>query len=1027
MATTCQKCNSALQDDSRFCGKCGAPACLSEERMAIPTKTIVTPISAIPSDSLLAGKYRIIEEIGRGGMGIVYRAEDLKLGRSVALKFMPPDWARDKTARERFILEARAAASLSHPNICTIYEVDDSGDSPFIAMEFIAGETLREKIRAGSISLQDALTWAVQMADGLETAHGEGIVHRDIKSANIMVTAGGQAKIMDFGLAKLRGEASLTGEGITVGTVAYMSPEQAQGKRVDRRTDIWSLGVVLYEMVSGELPFRGEQDASLLYSIVNEPPRSLRNKKPPVPSELLRVIGRALNKDLDSRYQTAAEMRSEIVQYQDAARAEVIGIFNIHNLLKKLRRPAVVIPLIVGVLAVGSFAFWYFSRRAKISWAKSELLPELVRTVDKDSYMLDKIKIYDLAVKAERYIPDDPQLRMILDGYSTSLSVKTDPPGAAIMIQRYHAPNEPWQYLGLTPVEGLRLPYGFFRLKLAKDGYRTVLAACTSWDWDDYNHKSVPARISRKLDREGEVEPGMIRIEGVENKELGRIEDFFMDRMEVTNRQFKAFVDQGGYRNKVYWKNRFISDKEELTWEEAQARFVDSTGRPGPSTWQAGDYAEGHDDFPVSGVSWYEAAAYAEFIHKTLPTGAHWGLALGEGNRVIRRNFYEFFTPQSNFKGRGPERVGSNPAITPSGLSDMGGNVREWCSNATPQGRLVRGGAWDDSPYMSGDLSQLPAFDRSAKNGFRCAVLVHPERTSAAVFASVEARGFKDLSKQTPAPEAVFKVYKGLFSYDRRDLNVRVESRDESPKDWITEKVSFDAAYEGERVTAYLFLPVSGRPPYQTVIYFPGTGSARSRTSRDLENYGEFREIEFLVKNGRALLYPVYKGTFERGSDALAEICEGKESHQYTDYFIKVVKDLRRSIDYLETRTDIDKRSIAYLGFSWGARYGAIIPAVEDRLKASVLRVGGAWSNALPEVNEINYVGHVKIPTLMLNGKYDMTFPYEPTVKPMFDLLGTLPEHKEYRLYETDHYTPTIEFIRETLSWLDRYLGPVNR
>jgi len=191
-----------------------------------------------------------------------------------------------------------------------------------------------------------------------------------------------------------------------------------------------------------------------------------------------------------------------------------------------------------------------------------------------------------------------------------------------------------------------------------------------------------------------------------------------------------------------------------------------------------------------------------------------------------------------------------------------------------------------------------------------------------------------------------------------------------------------------------------------------------------MELYFEFDlYLSALVKNGRAVVYPIYKGTFERGDEILAGLDEN--SHQYAEYFIKMVKDLKRCIDYLETRPDIDTGKLAYLGFSWGAKFGAIIPAVEERLKVSVLNAGGLWDYGRPEIQPINYVGRIKIPTLMLNGKYDMSFSYELSVKPMFDLLGTPPDQKELKLYPTDHVTPRTEFIKETLNWLDKYLGPV--
>jgi serine/threonine protein kinase/dienelactone hydrolase len=986
---------------------------------------MTTPGPKVNIGSLLAGKYQIQDEIGHGGMGIVYRAEDMKLKRPVALKFLPPEWAQDKDARERFLQEARAAAALSHPNICTIYEVDDCGDQPFIAMEYIEGETLREKTRRGPLPLEEALRTAIQAVEGLEAAHRRGIIHRDIKSANIMVTDKGQAKIMDFGLAKLRGGSSLTREGATIGTVAYMSPEQARGEKVDLRTDLWSLGVVFYEMLMGELPFRGERDVSLLYSIVHEEPKSLREKKPPVPSELQHVIERALEKNSDSRYQTAAEMAKDIGRYQDALKAERAGVFNVRSFLKRLRRPAVAVPCAVGFIAIAALAIWFFNRQAKIRWAKNELLPEIIQLVEDRSYRLDWLRIYEMAVEAEKFIPDDPKLLEIFKDNSVRLSITTDPPGAKISVKGYHAPEKEWQYLGVSPIENLRVHYGFLRLKMEKGGYDTVAGAIRSWGlWDAKSNKYDPVKVFRRLDKTGDIPAGMVRIIGGELETIGKVDDFFADRFEITNKQYKEFIENGGYQRKEFWTNKFMKDGQEVTWDQAMAEFVDGTGRPGPATWQAGDYPEGQEDYPVSGVSWYEAAAYAEFVHKSLPTGYHWGIARGDLTPLIMGNgFPEFFSPQSNFKGKGPERVGSNPAITSYGASDMGGNVREWCSNETQQGRLVRGGAWNDVPYMFGNLSQLPPFDRSAKNGFRCVVYIHAEIIPKSAFVSIKTGGYPDFYKQEPAPDSVFRVYKEQFSYDKRDLNARVEWRNETSKEWTQEKISFDAAYENDRVFAYLFLPKNSSPPFQTVIYFPTSSSVGRRSSKEIDKYGEFQP--FIVKNGRAFLYPVYKGTFERGNDALTAIHTGNDSYQYSEFFIEVVKDFKRSVDYLETRPDIDSKKLAYMGWSWGGQYGAIIPAIEDRLKVSVLRVGGMDGTARPEVNEINYVRRIKIPTLMLNGRYDMTFPYELTVKPMFDLLGTPPDQKELKLYNTDHYIPTSEFIKETLRWLDKYLGPV--
>jgi TolB-like protein/predicted Ser/Thr protein kinase len=274
--------------------------------------SIVTPVPLAAEGKLLGGKYRIVEEIGRGGMGVVYKAEDTKLKRTVALKFLPPHLMDSPELKARFLIEAQAAAALSHPNICTIFEVEEAEGRSYIAMEYVQGETLRDKIKKGPLKTEDALDIVIQVAEGLSEAHKKGIIHRDIKSANIMVTDKGQAKVMDFGLAKLRGGSSLTKSQTTLGTVAYMSPEQARGDKVDQRTDIWSLGVVLYETLTGKLPFRGDHDQAVIYSILHEEPESLKKARPDALPGLEQVVGQALAKKPADRYQNMEEFRGDL-------------------------------------------------------------------------------------------------------------------------------------------------------------------------------------------------------------------------------------------------------------------------------------------------------------------------------------------------------------------------------------------------------------------------------------------------------------------------------------------------------------------------------------------------------------------------------------------------------------------------------------------------------------------------------------------------------------------------------------------
>jgi TolB-like protein/predicted Ser/Thr protein kinase len=310
VAIECPKCQHENPEDSSFCGKCATPL-KSAEEISI-TKTIITPTTGLQKGSTFAGRYQLIEELGRGGMGVVYKAGDTKLKRTVALKFLPPELTHIPDVKDRFMREAQAAAALDHPNICTVYEFDEAEEKTFISMAYVEGQSLRKKLESGPLELDEALRIATQVAQGLQIAHKKGVVHRDIKSANIMVTEDNQAKIMDFGLARMTGGTLITQEGTAMGTIAYMSPEQAKGEEVDHRTDIWSLGVVLYEMFGGQLPFMGEHEQAIVYSIRKDKPRPISEISTEIPPSIEQVVDKALEKDADKRYQQVDELLDDL-------------------------------------------------------------------------------------------------------------------------------------------------------------------------------------------------------------------------------------------------------------------------------------------------------------------------------------------------------------------------------------------------------------------------------------------------------------------------------------------------------------------------------------------------------------------------------------------------------------------------------------------------------------------------------------------------------------------------------------------
>ncbi len=307
--------------------------------------------------------YNILEKLGEGGMGVVYKAEDTKLKRTVALKFLPPDLTRDPEAKERFLHEAQAAAALEHQHICHVYEIDESEDQMFIAMGFVEGQTLKEKIDAGPLKIDEALKIVIQVAKGLHAAHEKGIVHRDIKGDNIMITEKGEAKIMDFGLAKLKGQTKITKEGSTMGTAPYMSPEQAQGADVDHRTDIWSLGVVLYKTITGQLPFKGEYKQAVIYSIINEEPEPPTALRTGVPMELERIVNKALTKNPSERYQHTDDLLVDLNKLKKDSTAGM-SVFEktarIDTPKKPVKKLVIAAVVIIPILLAG---YWFLSKK----------------------------------------------------------------------------------------------------------------------------------------------------------------------------------------------------------------------------------------------------------------------------------------------------------------------------------------------------------------------------------------------------------------------------------------------------------------------------------------------------------------------------------------------------------------------------------------------------------------------------------------------------------------------------------------
>jgi len=968
--------------------------------------------------------YRIIEKLGGGGMGVVYKAEDTELGRFVALKFLSDELAKDVTALERFRREARAASALNHPNICTVYEIGSADGQSFLAMEYLEGKTLRQTLLVKKLTLPEVLDLGIQIAEGLEAAHRKGIVHRDLKPMNLFVTTGGYVKILDFGLAKLTPllrnfekeeresdstmtlEAQLTSPGAALGTLAYMSPEQARGAELDARTDIFSFGVVLYEMATGQQPFIGPTPASTFDAILHSDPVPITRKNPALPPELDGIIVRALQKKQEQRYQSMGEALAALKSLRQDTSGPV-------PIARMVRKPKVAIPALAVLAVLGLLVGLYVRRNGQIRWAHDAAIPEIARLAEKG----EDGAAFALAKKVEATIPGDQALKKLWPQVSLETSVNSEPQGAEVYMKPYRPADASWEHIGRSPIAHLRVPFGVLRWKAEKQGFQTAEVLS-----DSLHNARGGTTLNLALIVPGTVPSGMVRVPGGEVEfhlpgmekavSVVNLPDYWIDRYEVTNKDFKQFVDAGGYRKPEYWKQPFVENGKALSWDEAMSRFRDKAGRPGPASWELGNYPEGQGDYPVTGVSWYEAAAYAEFAGKSLPTAHQWQNAASPW-------LASDIAPLSNFRGTALASVGSHQGMSPYGTYDMAGNAKEWCWNATENKRFILGGAWNEPPYMFVDQDAQSPFNRLPTYGFRCVKTIPGTSLPQAALAPISFR-FRDFSREKPVSDQVFAAFKNLYRYDAGPLDAVVDQVEESSEYWTRQKVTFNAAYGNERMSAYLYLPKNSKPPYQTVVFFPGSYAVVQRSSKDLELFG----CDFIVKSGRALIYPVYKSHYERG-DGL-QYDDPDETARYRDHVIYWGKDLGRTIDYLETRKDLSLERLAYYGLSTGAYLGSIFPAVESRIRVALLLAGGFDSaKKMPEVDERNFAPRVKIPTLLVNGRYDNFFPLETSQNVMFRSLGTPERDKRHAVLEGGHVPSYEQMVKEILDWLDKYQGPV--
>jgi formylglycine-generating enzyme required for sulfatase activity/dienelactone hydrolase/predicted Ser/Thr protein kinase len=1009
-------------------------------------------MTTLPAGTRL-GRYEIRSALGAGGMGQVYLAEDTELGRRVALKVLPSDMMADDVARKRLLREARAAATLDHPHICSVYEVGEADGRRFIAMQFVDGGTLDDRVKRASLPADEAIAIAADVADALADAHAHGVIHRDIKPSNVMLTARGQAVVVDFGLAKAgfgsegaRDDAAtasvLSTPGAVLGTVPYMSPEQVRGEPLDGRSDIFSLGVVLYELLSGQRPFADKSAGAIASAILTREPPPLARFAPDLPAELERIVAKALRKDPDERYQTAKDLLIDLraLREERSFQAKLARSAPPSSPGRpaggSARRGRMAAIALVAMLAV-AMAGWFAWRTIRARRAAAEL-PRIEALAGATRYF----EAYDAAAVVERELRGDQTLARLMPTISMTVSVKTDPPGARVHLRRF-APDPsgaipPRSLIGVTPVANLRVARGKYVLAIEKEGYapveRTVSGALLRMD--ALVVMPPPIRLELRLVPAGTMPARMVFVPGGEYRLSAwsrptdarvRLDDYFVDKYEVSNAEYKEFIDAGGYAKPEFWTHPFLKDGKTLSFDEAMRVLTDRTGLPGPRGWSGQNIPEGKASHPVADVTWYEAAAYAAFRTKTLPSVFQWEKAARAGVAGVISSimpwgvFYpgDTLAAHANFENNGTMPVVSSEfGMSPFGAYNMAGNVSEWTANDTSEGRVATGGAWGDPTYVFAQYAMLPGFYSSSKLGFRCA------RAAAGAIGDQGASRIEikeEIPVYSASSQANLETWIARYRYERTPLDARVEETQDTPA-WTRERITLAGA-DGERAIAYLYLPKHVAKPLQ-VVYFVPAGDV-NQGLRSLPASMEDRVGPF-IKAGRAAFGVVLKGYIERLRPA-DDVRPSPATVEYFDRIKNRITDLRRGLDYLESRQDVDASRIAFFGPSAGAQIGLILAAIETRYRAVVL-VGAGLPNEyrswIPEANPVNFAAHIRAPKIMVQGRYDEDTPLKTAAEPLFRLM---PEPKRLVVYEGGHVPPVELTIRTIGPWLDEMLGRVRR
>ena len=625
---------------------------------------------------------------------------------------------------------------------------------------------------------------------------------------------------------------------------------------------------------------------------------------------------------------------------------------------------------------------------------------------------------------------------------SDTVSVTTEPEGAAVYVKRFGhgaaGTASARRLLGTSPLTDARIPRGEYILSIEKEGYAPIERTVSGVAMRAGALTILPPaiRISQRLLSVTNVPARMVFVPGGDYRLIGwsrptdrrvRLDDYFIDKYEVSNQEYKEFVNAGGYGNRAFWKHPFVKDGREIPWEAGIRLLVDRTGLPGPRTWSNQSFLDGRAEYPVTDITWYEAGAYAAFRGKVLPTIFQWEKAARNGNLPaagVTGMPWGAFYPGDPLENRANFGKGTLPTssgefgMSAFGAYNMAGNVAEWTANDSSDGFLATGGAWGDPTYMFSLFGGRPGFFSSEKVGFRCA---RNPAEAAGDQGGMRIELEQEVPQYTAPSPQVFEKLASAYRYEKTPLDARIEQTIETPE-WKRERITFVGA-NGARAIAYLYLPNHAQRPLQVMHYLPAgdvDGGFRS-----LPDSMDDRMAPF-VRGGRAAFGVVLEGYIERLRPA-GFVRPLSSTVEFAEIVAGRVTDLRRGLDYLETRKDLDMTRVGVLAPSAGSVLGLIVAALETRYHALVFIGAGipaTYRGISATANPINFASYIRAPKLILQGRYDEDTPLRTATEPFFKLLS---EPKLLTLYDGGH-VPSLEVLMSTtMPWLEEQLGRVGR